>query len=127
MTIKANVTGLGTPAQTASAIVGGVNSTVAAAGTTQATATLLPFSSNFVVSTGTGGVILPPGIGSTISLSAGDSMRVFNYSGGSINVYPPTGGKISNGSANAAFVITNTKGAEFVCIDGTSFAANLSA
>ena len=127
MTIKANATGLGTPAGTAGAIIGGVNPAVAAAGTTQATATQLNAISNNFVTTGTGGVILPPGVTGVINLAAGDWVRVFNYSGASINVYPGTGGKIANGSANAAFAVGNGKGAEFLCIDGLNFGANLSA
>lgn len=127
MTIKSNAMGSGTPGSQAGALVGGVTNNVAAAGASQATATLLAKGSNQIVTTGTGGVILPPGVGSGDALQAGDWIRVFNYTGSSINVYPPTGGKIANGSANAAMAVAATKGCEFICIDGANFAANLSA
>lgn len=127
MTIKANVIHTGGASAHAAAIVGGVNTTTAAAGSNQATATLLQIGSNFVISTGTGGVILPPGNGTADGLTEGDRVTVANYTGSSINVYPPGAGKIANGSASAAFAVGNTKSAIFICIDGTNFFANLSA
>lgn len=127
MAIKSHLTGLGMVAQVASAVVGGVNTTTVAAGSNQASATLLPIAAAFVILSGTGGVILAPGTGSADALSEGDTVSAANYSGSSINVYPPTGGKIANGSANAAFAVGNGKEATFRCIDGLNFTANLSA
>lgn len=130
MTIKKNAMGNGTPAGQAGSLIGGVNAAVTATGSTQAGAALLTMTSNNVVTVGgaSTGVILPPGVGSGDGMVAGDWVRVFNYvSGNAINVYPPTGGKIQNGSANAAFSVGALKSAEFICIDGLNFAVNLSA
>lgn len=130
MTIKANLTGTGSSAANASATVGGVNTSIAAAGTGQSDAPLLPRASNIYITSTSGSncVILPPGVGTTQKLAAGDYMRIINFSGQTLNVYPPTGGKIQNGSANAAYTgLTNNKVAEFICIDGTNFAVNQSA
>lgn len=130
MTIKKNAIGLGTPGQTAGALIGGVANNITATGSSQATAALLSMTSNNVVTVGAGstGVILPPGNGAGDQLQGGDWIRVSNYvSGNAINVYPPLGGKIQNGSLNAAFSVGALKTAEFTCIDGLNFFANLSA
>lgn len=130
MTIRANAMGLGTPSGPAGSLIGGVNTATAGAGTSsQANATLLPMTSNHVVSTGASnsGVILPPGTGTTQGMVAGDYMTVVNYTGNTLIVYPPTGGKLNNGSANSGVSLTNGKVAQFTCIDGTSFFYNLTA
>jgi len=131
MTIKSNAMGSGVPARAANSLIGTVTQTTyAAAGSTQATATLLPLLSGFLINSGTGGVILPPGTvtGSLVTGPAsGDWIDIINQSGSSINVYPPTGGKIQNGSVNAAFAVGNNKMAHFKCINGTDWAAILSA
>jgi hypothetical protein len=126
MTIKANVTGTGNSAAAASAIVGGVVN-VTAAGAGQSTATLLPRASNCFVNAGTGGVIMPPGVGTTQGLALGDYIRVHNQSGNSINVYPPTGGNIQGAGTNAAFAVGNNKVATIVMLTATLWGANLSA
>src|SRR6266404_6309451 len=65
------------------AVTGGLSfsnaATVAAAGTTQGTATVLTADTNAVTS-GTGGVVLPSGVGREIT--------VINRTGSSVNVYP---------------------------------------
>lgn len=131
MTIKRNAMGLGVPGGTAGALIGGlVNNVTAAGSSSQTTATLLSLGSNQVVTTGGAntGVILPPGNGAGDVLAPGDWMRVANYvSGNAILVYPPLGGKIQNGSLNAAFSVGALKTAEFTSIDGLNFFANLSA
>lgn len=129
MTIRKNAMGSGIAAQAASALVGGLNTATAATGSTFADATLLPMSSNHLITTavGSGGVILPPGNGSTDGLQSGDYMRVFNQSGQTILVYAPAGGKINNGSTNAGLTLTNNKNAEFVSLGGINFAGNLTA
>jgi uncharacterized protein (AIM24 family) len=54
-------------------------------------------------------------------------MTVTNHGANTLTVYPATGGKIANGSANAGFSVPANKSAFFQCIDGTSWAACLSA
>ncbi len=131
MTIKRNATGTGTSAAAAGALIGGVsNGVTAAAGTSsQATAALLPMVSNHIITTGASnsGVILPPGNGTTDGMTAGDWMTVANYTGNTIIVYPPAGGKLNNGTLNAGLSMTTGKTAIFSCIDGTGFTYVLTA
>lgn len=130
MTTKRNAMGAGVPAGAANTLIGGVTDNFIATGTTQATAALLTFGSNTVVRTGASntGVILAPGNGSGDGFFAGDWTRVSNFvAGNAINVYPPVGGKIQNGTTNAAFSVGALKTAEFTCIDGLNFFVNLSA
>ena len=130
MSIKKNAMGTGVPAAAASALVGGVNNGVTTPlGSTQAGAVLLPSVTSHVLTAGAGstGVILPPGNGTTDSLVAGDWMAVANYSGQTIIVYPPLGGKLNNGTLNAGLSLTDKKVAQFFCIDGTNFFYNLTA
>lgn len=129
MTIKRNATGVGTAPAQASSLIGGVSDNFTATGSTQATAALVPITSNIFVTVGAAstGVILPPGNGTGDSLAAGDWIRVYNYTGNSILVYPPLGGKLANGSANAGVTIANTKAGEFLCRNGLDFGVNASA
>lgn len=130
MTVKRNAMGAGTPAGQANTLIGGVALTFTATGSTQAGASLLGLGSNTIVTTGGSGtgVILPPGNGAGDSLFAGDWVRVANFvSGNAILVYPPLGGKINNGTTNAALSVGALKAASFVCVDGLNFFAILSA
>jgi hypothetical protein len=123
MAIKQKLTGVGTaPAQTQN-IVGTMANTLAAAGSTQGTATALGNDDYNIFTTvaASTGAILPS------NLSASDEMWVANYGANSLSVYPPTGGKINNGSANAAVAVAAGKNASFICIDGTNFLAAISA
>lgn len=129
MPIKSKLTGLGMPAGLAANVVGTVNTSEAGAGSSNTDATLLSFDDFHIVSTGNNntGVILPPGNGSGSGLSAGDTVSVVNYTGNTLKVYPPLGGKLNNGSANAAISITNTKGVVATCIDSLNFTVDVSA
>jgi hypothetical protein len=50
-----------------------------------------------------------------------------NHGANTLSVYPPTGGKIANGSANAAFSVAANKMATFVNIGSGNWAASVSA
>lgn len=130
MTIKRNAMGAGTPPNQAGSTIGGLANNITATGSSsQAGSALLSVTSNNVVTVGGAntGVILPPGNGTGDALAPGDWIRVANYvSGNAILVYPPVGGKIQNGTLNASFSVGALKTAEFVCIDGLNFFANLS-
>lgn len=126
MAIKQKLTGVGVPPHAAIATVGTVSNNISAAGTTQATATALDLNDYQIVTVvaASSGVILPA------TLSAGDEIAVANYdaSGGdALSVYPPVGGKINNGTLNAAVSITANKNGTFVCIDSLNFIGKLSA
>jgi hypothetical protein len=124
MTIKRNVTGLGVAAQTASAIVGGVNTATAGAGTTRTDASLLPLVSNHWVTTAANnsGVILPPGNGTGDNMQAGDYMRIYNDSSNTLLLYPPTGGQLNGGTVSTGTVSIPTKTTvEAVSLNGLAF------
>lgn len=91
----------------------GVNAAVAAAGSTQAGATLLADSIN-VVNSGTGGVRLP-------SATAGMRVIVRNTTGSTINVYPFLGGNINGGSANVAVTLPTGTAVEYIASSSTAW------
>jgi hypothetical protein len=121
MTTIRNLMGTGASGPAAQAAVGYPSTGLTATGTNQATALALPSDFNVFTTVGAStGAILP------IS-NTGDWITVVNHGASTLSVYPPTGGKIANGSANAAFSVAATKTAQFQCIDSTNFAASLSA
>lgn len=125
MTLRRNIIGLGTPGQTASSIVGSVNTATAGAGTTRLDATLLPMTSNHWVTVGANnsGLILPPGNGTGDSLQAGDYMRVYNDTSNTLLLYPPTGGQLNGGTVSTGTVSIPTKtSVEALCLNGLAFA-----
>ena len=81
---------------------------VAAAGTTQGNATVLPPRMQYNVTSGTGGVVLP------ISLP-GASLTVANNAGAAINVYPSGTEKINALAAGAAFSAASATVTIFYC------------
>lgn len=123
MAIKAKLTGTGTAPANALVTVGTVANSLTAAGSSQTDAYALGMDDYNVFTT----VASSTGARLPSTLSAGDEIQVVNYGANTLSVYPPTGGKINNGSANAAVSITANKSANFVTIDGTNFFAGLSA
>jgi hypothetical protein len=100
---------------TAPFVNSGVNAAIAAAGTTQATGTALTTSVN-VVTSGTGGVVLPSGV-------AGMLVTVINTTGAAINVYPAVGAQIDAMAANTAFSLGTVAKLEFVAVSATQWYA----
>lgn len=89
----------------------GEYATIAAAGTTQATATAMP-AYTVMVTSGTGGVMLPP-------MNKDEEAIVCNGLGTvEINVYPQVGGKINNSTANLHLLLAVNTAARFRAIDG---------
>lgn len=109
----------GFSAMSAKAIQGLANASVAAAGTTQGTATTLTRSLSAVTS-GTGGVILTSG-------EIGDEQAVLNLSGAQITVYPPSGERINGIAANGGFLLANNTAVKVQKLSSTRWAAFLSA
>lgn len=126
MTTIRNLMGTGNSSQAAAIMAtGALTNNLTAAGNSQGTALLAP--SDFLVFTTVGastGVILPS---ASQGASPGDYYTIVNHGASTLSVYPPTGGKIANGSANAAFSVAATKSAFLVCIDGTNWAGSVSA
>lgn len=116
MAIAKKLIGLGLPWGTAAGVVGNVDNNLTAAGSTQATALLVSNDINVVTTTAAStGVILRS------DLSAGDSQEVVNYGASTLTVYPPVGGKINNGSANAGVSVAANTSALYTSIDGLNF------
>jgi hypothetical protein len=93
----------------------GVAATVAAAGATQGTGTVLATSIN-VITSGAGGVVLPVGV-------AGMLVTVINTTGAAINIYPAAGSQIDVLGVNTAFSLGTTAKLEFVAISATQWYA----
>ena len=119
MALASDIMTGGFSAGSAKAIQGLANSTVAAAGTTQGTATSLTRSNNAVTS-GTGGVILK-------SAEIADEQEIINLSGAQITVYPPSGERINALSANAGFLLGNNTAVKVKKFTSTRWMAFLSA
>lgn len=92
-----------------------VNDAVAAAGTTQATATELESEWNIVTSTpANSGVVLD-------GFDVGVSTTVFNQGGLTLKVYPPAGMKIDALATNAPYSLANLKTQTFNQVSPTQF------
>lgn len=87
--------------------------TVAAAGTTQATATLIAAQITVISNnTAANGMILP------VPLAAGQVFELLpSLATNAPKIYPPVGGTINFGTANASVAITAQKMARFVALD----------
>jgi len=90
-----------------------------ATGSTQATAFQISSATTVfgTVASGTG-AILP-------TVTAGDELWVTNYGANALTVYPPVGGAINNGSANAGVSIAANGTTAFKCVsaNGLNFAS----
>lgn len=106
MTLKCNIQGTGASAEHSQAICGELAPYVTAAGSTQATATLLARFTRHLVTDGTGGVIIPPGVGHGDRLLDGDEIEITNATLSDINVYPPLGTAFLGSLTNAAIVLS---------------------
>jgi len=108
------------PAVAVQGIIGSSAATVTAAGTTQATATVL--SSQFSTVT-TGGAAGAPFAGVILPTTSqpGDDVDVMNATSVNICVYPPSGGKLNGLSANTPLVMAANRMHSFNSVDGTSW------
>jgi len=110
--------GFGVPAGQATATATGVlSNTLTATGNSQGTALQLP--SDFCVFTtvaASTGAIMPA------TCSPGDWYTVVNHGANTLSLYPPSGGKIKNGSTNAAASVAAGVVAQVLCIDPLTFA-----
>lgn len=118
------------PEFTRQAIVGIPSTGLTATGSGQSTALALPTDFNvFTTVASSTGAQLPWGVdGTTVGpVQLADEITVVNHGANTLSVYPQTGGKIANGSANAAFSVAATKTAYFTYIGSGNWAAALSA
>ena len=125
--VKADITALGIASSGANSditslqagvsapgLTGNANNAVAAAGTTQGTATVLAADTN-VVTSGTGGVI------AQATVAANKIVTVINRSGVSINLYPAVGHTFDGLAANTAISIPNNGFIELIASSTTSW------
>lgn len=115
--IQRNLMGIGMAAQQAQTIAGRVVTGLTATGSSSQADSLAVYSEINVVTTtaaNTGGR-LPS------NFSAGDSMIVHNNGASTLFIYPPVGGKINGGSANAKVDAATLKGALCTSINGLDF------
>ena len=105
-------------------LIGGVDAAVAAAGNSQATGTALTGAVNIVTSaTGTSadGVVLPA------DRAVGDILMIVNETAVALDVFPPTGGAINGGSANAAKALVANMSGLYISTGDGNWGAVLSA
>lgn len=97
------------------AVLGDLTSGLTAAGTNQATALALVASISVVTTAAGGtGVILP-------TAGKSDTFWVANFGANALTLYPPSGGKLNNGSANAGISVPTLSAVWLVCQDTINF------
>lgn len=119
MALASDIMTGGFSAGSAKAIQGLANGAVAAAGTTQATATAIT-QSTVAVTSGTGGVRLP-------NAEINDEVAIVNLNAASITVYPPTSGQINALSANTGFLLASNTAVKVKKFTSTRWMGFLSA
>lgn len=122
MPLRQNLIGSGASTELSKHICGAGPAAISAAGNSQATATPLADAVN-VVSTvsASQGVILRG------DLNRGEEQTVINTSATTLAVYPPVGGTINGGSANASVNLLANKRADFMCVlPGLNFTSVIS-
>lgn len=118
MSIKKNLTGSGLAGQAATKITGSVTTGLTAAGSSSQANALAVYDDVNVITTAAAN----SGVRLRSDITAGDTQVVVNYGASQINVYPPVGGKISNGSVNAATTLPANASAQFICVNTLDFA-----
>lgn len=106
--------GAGISPQQAQSLLGLTVIGLTAAGNSQATAKAI--TGDVIVLTtvaASTGVILPA---SSDEIVPSDRMLVANYGANALAIYPPVGGKINNGAANAAISLAANKVAELISL-----------
>lgn len=108
----------GISAETAKVIIGDVDSGVTATGSSSQSDSYAVRAHLTDVSGGgaTTGVRLP-------AANGGDNFTICNRSASNCLVYPPTGGKLNDGSANAAITLADNESATFHCINTIDYMA----
>jgi hypothetical protein len=102
--------------------VGGYETATAGTTQTQAGATALTGAINFVTTgNASDGVMLPSG------RTVGSVVYIVNSSSNALNVYPATGGKINNGTANAAKALAANMSGCYISLGSENWGAVLSA
>lgn len=122
MSSQKKLTGAGLAPLAANGIVGDYDAGPApftgavALGTTQATAYPIgAVRTRFGVVAASTGAVLPTG-------SPGDEYTITNFGANALAVYPPLGGSLNNGTANAAVNVAANGTTLYVCMDNAGLA-----
>lgn len=111
----------GFSAGAADAIQGGVNLTLSAAGTTQATATAINTSQVYIsTAAASSGVILP-------AVQQGDWIVIYNGGANAVMIYPPLGAKINQLATNTGVTLATNTACIYFCFSATQWIVDLSA
>lgn len=124
MPTKLNLMGAGCPALQAQASMGLPVSFTIAAGTTQGS-NVLTTDFNTCTSNILSGAVTLPVIGTSYGIT--DTIILVNHGANAIAVFPPTGGTIATGAANASFTVNSGKTAWFLVVGTNAYAASVSA
>lgn len=111
MGLQTNMMGTGMPPATASAVAGAVQLAQTATGSDQAGAFAITQPvTEFTTTASSTGARLPA---TTAGIIGADSGLVMNNGANTLTLYPPTGGKINGGSANAGVSVATLKAASW--------------
>jgi len=121
--IAGQMAGSGLSSQAVNGILGGVSDALTAAGTVQADALELKFTSLHFVSTAAAGT----GVRIPAGMNPGEGMELFNGGANACLIYPPVGGTINNVAANGSFSVATLKSAVIRCINPLKFFVMLGA
>ncbi len=114
--LSSDMMGLGMPAALANLVGDTIPAVVAGAGTAQAGATPLTGTINQVTtSAGQTAVVLPS------TQPFGTSVNVYVSTATTALVFPPSGGNINEGAANASFSVAQSRVASFVRLSATKW------
>lgn len=131
MPLQSNLLGAGCPGLQAQVSLGNpsvASLSITAAGASQGTAAVISTDYNVVTTAAAStGVILPVCGASGNLVQIPDSITIVNHGANPLSVYPPVGGKIANGVANAALALAATKSGTYTCIGVNLYAASISA
>lgn len=116
------VFGSGVPGLQVQALCKDVGITIAAAGTTQGTATELTAADNEVTTVAAGS-----GVITSQYIASGDTQTVFNAGANALNVYPTSGMKINSLPANQPMILPINTGCLLKCVSTTRIFGILSA
>jgi hypothetical protein len=119
MTIEANLVSQGGLFSTEAKAIGGntLVTGMVGAGTTQATATVLPLADYICFAT------VAAGSGAILTAGGASEINVYNGGANSLAVYPPVGGNMDQGTVNASFAVAAGKNCLFQTPDSINWFA----
>lgn len=105
---------VGFAALAAPVVAGGTYAALTGAGTTTADAATIKSTIVYATGANNSGIKLKTGV-------VGDTYHILNASANTLKLYPPTGGKLNDGSSDAEISITTKKAVTAVAISNNSY------